>query len=340
MLTNGWGSPNPIGTATVYRTVGGYSLSPDSLPIVELPGGAVHTLSDPTTEQVGIFVWSNHGGYLAFVHQPNSASVPGLALVASDGTMRTEISTDCACRNISFAPDDLRVAYDKSDGQGGMQVVVHSLLGGPDVTLSGLPSGNVFSFSQDGQYVVASGSALYLAASGQNGPFRLLTSGIGAYSLDPGDGFAATTETDGTAQVVSFTGNQPVVVPATQRAEYEPISLGSHLLLNPPLSDQGALLPPGVRLASDDGSSVNLLPPLVRFASTMWLGRIVLARIAVSSGISDFYAVSDDGAVVTPLAAAVDSYAWAPIAAPRALFYGRSTSADAGAAGLFVTSLP
>ena len=352
VLPGGFGSPNATGSATVYRMAGGYGLYAEPLPLVELPSGTTHTLN-PGTDLVGPIVWSNLGTHLAFLHQPMAGSEIALAMVLRDGSMRTELSADCLCENVVFAPDDTRVAYDVSDGQGGAQVIVHSLVAAADATLTGLPAGrsadnqqNV-SFSQDGQYVFVTSTppnssnttALYVAPADRNGPFRLLAAGIEVDSIDAADGFAAL-GTPRSVEVISLLGGTPTVIASARQASYEAASGGAHLLVYPGLSDTGTVLPPGIGLASADGSGFNLLPASVRFASVAWLGHVALATIVGSSGSADLFAVSDTGLTVTPLASGADSYAWAPIASPRALFYGRSAPVDAGAAGLFVVALP
>ena len=63
-----------------------------------------------------------------------------LALVAADGTSRTEVSAACRCRVIAFAPDDSWVAYDEADSSGGARLMTYSLKDGSKVALGVMPA--------------------------------------------------------------------------------------------------------------------------------------------------------------------------------------------------------
>ena len=152
---------NATGTAFAHKTDGteGYGVEPGSLVVVPLASGRPRVVVDATKEGAGWdFHWSRRGGWLAFPHYPlGNIDMLSLALVAVDGTSRTEVSSSCHCWGVAFAPDDSWVAYNEPDSSGGLRLMTHSLKDGSNVVLGVMPASDYpeLQFSDDGANVIA-----------------------------------------------------------------------------------------------------------------------------------------------------------------------------------------
>ena len=370
-------SPNSLGTAVAYTSdgyggfagSGGSTLAPRSIILVDTFTGTEHVASDRTTDSSGILQWSNGGQWLAFVHQPMGAPTVGLGLVASDGSMRTEISTDCVCEEIVFSPDDGMIAYDASDGNGGGQLEVYRTDGGAKVTLTGLPAPRYtnyidYFFSHDATYLFATvrspnnetSSSLYGAPVAASGPMQLLSSDLdhlgSEYPSPAGDAYLAVQTSDGTVEVLPLAGGVPVPVANAAPAPALPIDIVGY---EPTNQDPRLLLfsnPGSVMIAATDGStstSTALRSPLGTYPR--WLKRNIFYESVAANATSDLNAITDDGAQdktlavgvgpsVAPGSNALNSYAWAPIASPSLLFFIRQAANAGGAAGLWMNGIP
>ncbi len=286
----------------------------------------------------GNATWSPGGGCFAFCHGLSGPGWP-LALVAADGSARTEVSANCFCQALTFAPDDSWLAYQEPDDSGGTRLVAHSLQGGNNVTLGVLPAGDArVIFSDEARSVVAlvraPGSialSVYAATAAVTDSLRLLTAAaaLDADAIADGDHVAAS---GGSRSLeVSPVADGAAVDVDGLSAQFEPAASDPHLLIRQKRA-------PGIGVARGDGTGAlfQAVPDSIIFAS--WLGPTAV----YATGASDvaplaLVAITDAGATTTELARAVDGSGWAAVDAPSRLFYARVTSSPPG---LWVVDLP
>ena len=328
--------------------------------VLDVSVGARHQV-DVETGSYATLLWSANGGYLALETPYPGTSPGGLAVVAADGTKATSLTINGAPQAAVFSPDSTRLAYDAPDSSGTPELVVHSLVGGVDIHIQGLPDPasnyvNLY-FSSDGTVLFVMtrprdsstldvNTSVYTASTGGNGSLHFITSH--AYTVPaspPGDSNLAVMLDSGYTKVFSLAGADSNLLPGGSPV-YEPNSDQPRLLLTP-LSQSSASNPvPAFVLASTDGASMNteLLP---RSASPwgpqpQWMGHFVMYGFspALTGDFPAIYASSGSSTSPTLLAAAPDTYAWAFIHVPTRLFYARRTASNAFPAGLWMAAIP
>jgi hypothetical protein len=175
---------NATGTAEVAQDGAG------NLTLVDTATGKATALLDANQESLlsqEDLLFAPGGAKLAWVHG-QSGGVQTLSLIDSDGTHRVDLS-HCTCESIVYSPSGDRLAYEVASASGsGEDMIVHSLTGGADVRLSGLPSGVMpsrVSFTADGShllYVYApsgiDAGQILLSSSASSGSFITLTSDL------------------------------------------------------------------------------------------------------------------------------------------------------------------
>ena len=332
--------------------------------------GAVHVLDVSTgaSHQVdpGInlsmyntsLVMSNAGSFLALAtsYPLNSGYGNGsIAIVAANGSQATTLANDYATETAEFSPDSSQIAYDALNGStGAPEIVVHPLAGGTDVHIQGLPdlakNGIELSFTPDGARLCVTtrsldatiqSPSLYVASANADGSLQLITSHLGAApAFPPGDSSLAVDMDSGYTEVFSITGTISRLL-LGRYPVYEPNSQQPRLLLTTNQSTDQAF-----GLAATDGLNQNVvyLPSASLFwaISPQWMGHsVVYGVISTTPGdLGSIYTYSGNSSNSTLLAAAPDTYAWAPIPAPTRLFYARKAANSAGPAGLWMVSIP
>jgi hypothetical protein len=340
--------PNATGTAIARTSDGsaGYGLSPRSLILVELPSGEMPTVSDGATDLSGIFLWSPRGGRLAFTHQPLGATTISLAVVAADGTSRTEISANSLIEPPAFSPDDSWLAYAEPDSSGGTRLMTHSFIDGSDVALGVLPvaDSHTFLFSGDSANVVAwtftppsNNASVYGATAGVAGSLQFLTADVDtpadAAAITAAGGHVALPIGVGMLEVLPITGGAPVAL-AGSNPQFESGVSQPHLLVSGPSPNE-------LGVAAVDGTAATFQMTTDTVFLASWLGpAAVYATAASYQDPMTLSALSSGGTVSTQLAKGAGSYAWAPIAAPTRLFYARAASSADGPTGLWIVELP
>jgi hypothetical protein len=332
---------NVTGDVVAYiQPVAGGPDGVGSLQLLDLSTGTTHTVTDGVADAAVATTWSNTGKWLAFAYRTPGDDTNSQALVASDGTGRTELAADSGGVSVLFAPDDALLAYETADGSA---VVVHRVAGGgADVRLSGLPASGAtrqIAFSRDGRYILATAElpadpytmSLYAAAVATSGSFTQLVTGYPPPNLGFDTGgtsasFVAVSTPDGTVQVMPLAGGAGTTLAATN-PRYRPMGRAPLLL------DSGDPDTPGFFLASPDGSA-PMLVGVPGFVSAIWLGGDVLAWSA--GGVQ---AMAPGGPLVS-IVADVGNVAWASVPSPTAVFFIRQTATASGAAGLWAAPLP
>lgn len=343
------GGINAPGTTFVRETDGteGYGVAPGSLVLVPLASGRPRVVVDATKEGAANFSWSTRGGWLAFTHHPlGNAGMPSLALVAADGTSRTEVAAACRCSAIAFAPDDSWMAYDEADSSGGIRLMAHSLKDGSNVALGVMPASDYpdVRFSDDGANVLVVAAAtgalfpsLYGATVDVAGSLRLVSAQVALGGNDyfsAAGGHAAFSLPSGDMEVVAISGGAPTILSGANPV-YEPGVADPHLLF----AEGGPL---AIAVARGDGSGVtpHVVSEATYYTSFLWLGSTAIYTVGPAKQSVTITALSNAGAVATELARNVSAYAWAPIPAPTRLLTSRAVSGPDGPAGLWVVDLP
>jgi hypothetical protein len=247
-----------------------------------------------------------------------------------------------------------------SGSTGAPEIVVHPPAGGTDVHIQGLPdlakNGIELSFSPDGArlYVTTrsldatiQNTWLYVASANADGSLQLVTSHLGAApAFPPGDGSLAVDMDSGYTEVFSITGTVSRLV-LGRYPVYEPNSQQPRLLLTKDNSKSNdAIQGPYFVVAATDGTNQNVVnfPSATWFSpvSPQWMGHSVVYGVlsTTTADLGSIYAYGGNSSNSTLLAAAPDTYAWAPIPAPTRLFYARKAANSAGPAGLWMVSIP
>jgi hypothetical protein len=341
---------NAPGTTFARQTDGteGYGVEPGSLVVVPLASRRPRVVVDATQEGAGLtFGWSPQGGWLTFTHHPLgnlNINMQSLALVAADGTSRTELSAACRCSVIAFAPDDSWMAWDEVDSSGGVRLMTHSLKDGSNVALGVIPPSVYpeFQFTDDGANVfvmaAAAGAVLpsmYGATVGVADSLKLVSADVAVNSIISAEGgHAAFSLYPENFEVVPLSGGAPVILPGGDPV-YEPGVSDPHLLFS-----QGGPLAIGVARGDGSGATFHVVPDATYFHSYWWLGSTVIYTIGPSEQSLTLTALSNAGTVSTELARGVSAYASAAIPAPTRLLYSRAVSGPDGPAGLWVVDLP
>jgi hypothetical protein len=343
---------NATGTAVAHRKYGSDQSFPEGLVLFQLPSGKSQTLVDGVTEEVGNRIWSPRGNWLAFCHGPKGAGSPAsLTVVAADGSTRIDVSSNTDCWAFTFSPDDAWLAYADLDALSGTRLLTYSLTDRSSVEL-GMQARGYFSlaFSDDGASVVAtvdsttwtSPATIYAATTGVAGSLHFLTDskvtpdGIvsaGGYVAIATASFAVNPTGDRTIGVYPVSGGDPVTIQGSTPL-FEPGVPQPHLLLR-------QYPPSTIAIAATDGTAVTPypVPDFISFAT--WLGSAAVYGTAPdSSGLVTIAALTNAGALTTPLASEIGSYTWAEIPTPTRLFYSREVESAGGPAGLFYVDLP
>jgi len=338
-----------------------------AITVLNVTTGASHKV-DPGPNEAGYdkLVLSGSGSFLALETAYVNYQYKGaIAVVAVDGTKATPLASDYSIQVGEFSPDGSRLAYYALDGStGAPEIVVHSLSGGTDVHLQGLPDPASnwigIGFSPDGAVLFvrapdadrsSAGASLYMAPASAKGSLQLITSGTNGFPFfSPGNSNLAVTLDSGSTEVHSFAAANSNILPGTFPV-YEPNSNQPRLLLLPVLGSYGSSPEPAFLLASTDGSNLNTvyLPAgAVSWGSSpQWIGHSVVYGFhpATPGGFGGIYVYggsSSSGVSSSPtlVANGPDKYASAPISAPTRLFYARAAASTAGPAGLWMVTVP
>jgi hypothetical protein len=349
--TQGYGPDqgvNAAGTTFAHKTDGteGYGVEPGSLVVVPLASGRPRVVVDATKEGAWDFHWSRRGGWLGFMHYPlGSIDMLSLALVAADGTSRTEVSSSCHGWTVAFAPDDSWVAYNEPDSSGGLRLMTHSLKDGTNVALGVMPASDYpdLRFSDDGANVIAliadpdtTLRSMYGATVGVAGSLKQLATGLafgGDGTISATGGRAAFSLYPDKVEVVPLSGGAPVTFPGAN-PKFEPGVANPHLVFSAMYD------PPTLGFARGDGTGATFQTLSHESSFFQWLGSTVIDAGGPFDPALTFTAFSNDGTVSTELARSVSAYAWAPIPAPTRLLYSRASAGADGPAGLWTVDLP
>jgi hypothetical protein len=340
---------NPSGTAFADRkhksdAQGGESVS---VALVALPSGASRTLVDGSVEELGNTSWSTRGNWFLYCHRPRGATEPpALTLVATDGSARFDVSANSTCTSFAFSPDESWLAFGEPDASGGTSVVTYSLKEKRRVALGTVPPHWYLelAFSADGKSVLVGdetatsvGYRIYAGTTDLAGSLRYLVDMVGPLSnIACAGGHAAIPGGSGTV-VYPVTAGDPVDLTGVE-PQYEPGVSEPHLVARtwsdgtPPTS--------GIVVAATDGAALTTLvvPDYVAFHT--WLGSAaVYGNHDGIGGPVTIRALTQAGAVETLLADQIATYAWAPIPAPKRLFYARPQANAGGPAGIFYADL-
>jgi hypothetical protein len=342
---------NAAGATVAHRKYGSDQSFPEGLVLFQLPSGKSQTLVDGVTEAVGNRIWSPGGNWLAFCHGPKDAGAPAsLTVIAADGSTRMDVSSNPDCWEFTFSPDDAWLAYGDLDASGGTRLLTYSLKDRSSVELGMLARGYFsLAFSDDGGSVVASVDATtwasatiaYAATTGVPGSLHFLTESkvtpdgmvsAGGYVAIATASFAVDPTGDRTIEVYPVSGGDPVTLQGSTPL-FEPGVAQPHLLLR-------QYPPTAIAIAATDGTAVtpNVVPDYISFAT--WMGSTVVYGTSPGSGLVTIAALTNAGAVTTPLASEVESYAWAEIATPTRLFYSRKVASTGGPVGVFYVDVP
>jgi hypothetical protein len=150
----------------------------------------------------------------------------------------------------------------------------------------------------------------------------------GGYAALPGNGI----------QVFPIAGAAPVTL-AGLDPRYEPGVSQPHLLAR--LWSESEPSKSGIALAATDGTVTTTLAIAGYVVFHTWLGSAaVYGTTPDSTEHVTIRALSQAGAIDTLLADQIGTYAWAPVAAPKRLFYSRPQANSGGPAGVFYADLP
>jgi hypothetical protein len=342
---------NASGTAFVYEK-SDPSAGVGSLVLVALPSGKSQTLADGAAERFGFTHWSPGGGWLAFSHTAKDAgTLSSLTLVSADGSSRIEVSSTSTSYSSAFSPDEAWLLYAEISSASGSRVLSYSLEDRSSLLLGTLPENDFWLKASDDStralVTVTSRSPatpsdrVYVGTVGVASSLQLLVDEPGISAAVSAGGYVALSTSnwksspghDDAVEVYPISGGTPVILQGVHPL-FEPGVAQPHLLLR-------QYSPNAIALASTDGTGVttHVVSDAQAFAS--WLGSVaVYGVISDTNALATLSALTNAGAVTTPLASEAGAYAWAPIAAPTRIFYSRKATSAGGAAGLFYTELP
>jgi hypothetical protein len=259
-----------------------YNQTLGDLKLIRLDGTSTQL---DTTDAVfgGYPAWSPDGSKLAFVLVDRTPKV-SLHLIGADGSGRVMLDDDCVCNyfdSIAWSADGARIAWLQRPPTFGLDAVVHTLAGGPDVVLTGAVSpttgGSVFRFTFSN-----GGKRLYAAAGSDQNGWKLMSGDVTtpgamtaivpalspdgdrfqlAWTESPDGAVLAARSADSTTKVITFgVGTQSVAGAAFEQPRLEPVAASPRWLLQTsstalsvfPTSGAGAGTPlPGFQWSSE-----------------------------------------------------------------------------------------
>jgi hypothetical protein len=325
---------DPTGSVVLYDGGG-------EIRLASATGKTIAVVNDGSLGRTVAWAFSPDGKYLAYAYSPSPPERP-LDLIATDGSTRRTLHTNCDCRELTFSPDSSRVGYvEGSDGT--YRYLLDPVSGGPRVTLAGLPAApEVVWFSDDGRWLdLDSNQVLYSADTASDSAFtRLSTSGsklISRPTTTADHSYLAFIEED-------FNLNRGLVVttPAGQRqmpfdglvaaAWFEQTGPSPRLAVA--VGTMSSV--PKMFLLPTDGSSIGQeLPGRPAYPSPVayWVGPVLVYQTNLRNQsdppLTDLIAASDDGTQVGMLATDTTA-ATVGKPAPTRLYYSRPSWSASG----------
>jgi hypothetical protein len=304
-------------------------------------GKTIAVVNDGSLGRTLTWAWSPDGKYLAYAASPTQDQRP-LDLLATDGSSRRTLHTNCDCGLVTFSPDSTRVAFVENDG-GTYRYLLDSVSGGPRVTLTGIPRyPDEAWFSDDGRWFdVDCYEGLYCANTGSDAAFTQLTT-TGSKRISPvtataDHSYLAFIEEDGNLNrgliVTTPTGQRTVPFGSgVSAAWFEPTGPNPSLAVALGANS----VAPAMLLLPTDGSSTGRRlpsPPTYPNPVAYWVGSVLVyqtnLRTKTDPPLADLVAASDDGAQVGTLATDTTAATVGKSPANR-LFYSRPSSSGTG----------